>query len=76
MSQPTLEDRVKQLEDQVDQLQAALGKVAENRDWRSTLGMFAGDEVMRRIDAAGQAIREQERRRATDRRAKARQSKK
>jgi hypothetical protein len=31
------------------------------KDWRRTVGMFTGDDVMKRIDAAGQAIRQKER---------------
>ena len=64
MSQPTLEERVAALEQQVAQLKSGLEKIIRPKDWLSTLGMFAGNEMMKRIDAAGQAIREKERRQA------------
>ena len=35
-----------------------------DKDWRSAVGMFANSEFMREVVAAGQAIREQERREA------------
>ena len=31
------------------------------KDWRSTLGMFTGDPVMRELDEEGRKIREAER---------------
>jgi hypothetical protein len=64
MSRPTLEERVVALEQQVAELRAELAKVAQPKDWRSTIGMFSGNEAMKAIDAAGQAIRERERQRA------------
>ena len=76
MSQPTLEERVTALEQQVAQLQSELQKLTRPKDWRSTLGMFAGDETMKRIDAAGQAIREKERRQARRPRGKVPRAKK
>lgn len=55
--------RVAELEREVAELKRE--RMAETKtDWRRTVGMFAGDEAMKRIDAAGQAIRETERRRA------------
>jgi hypothetical protein len=76
MSQPTLEERVAALEHQMAELQAELARVAQPKDWRSTIGMFAGDEMMKRIDAAGQAIREKERQRARRQKPKVRRAKK
>ena len=76
MSQPTLEERVAALEQQVAQLQSELQKLTRPKDWQSTLGMFAGDETMKRIDAAGQAIREKERLQARRPRSKVPRAKK
>ena len=36
-------------------------KSSRNKDWRGSLGMFRGSEVMRQVDAEGRAIREAER---------------
>ena len=63
MSQPTLEERVAALEKHVVQLLARLPPLPEPLDWRSTVGMFANDEVMKQIDAEGRKIREVDRRR-------------
>ncbi len=64
MAQRTLEERVATLEQQVAELRGALQKVAQPQDWRSTVGMFSGDEVMKQIDEAGRKIREADRQRA------------
>jgi hypothetical protein len=63
MSQPKLEERVAALEKHVVQLLARLPPLAQPLDWRSTVGMFANDEVMKQIDAEGRKIREADRRR-------------
>jgi hypothetical protein len=76
MSLPTLEERVAALEKQVAQLMANAGKALQPKDWRSTVGMFTGDEVMKQIDEAGRRIREADRRRARRQRRKTRQAKK
>jgi hypothetical protein len=59
MSVQKLEQRVAELEKEVAALKAALDN---RKDWRRTVGMFAGDEVMKRIDEEGRKIREAERR--------------
>ncbi len=63
MSRPTLEERVAALEKHVVQLLARLPPLPQPLDWRSTVGMFASDEVMKQIDAEGRKIREADRRR-------------
>ena len=79
MTQPTLEERVAALETLVVQLMAKLPASNSAKDWRSTVGMFANDPVMKAIDEEGQKIREADRRRtkreldAADRKKKARQ---
>jgi hypothetical protein len=54
----TLEERVAVLESKVEQL--ARGS-RRQKDWRRTLGMFAGDELMKEINAEGRKIREADR---------------
>lgn len=36
------------------------------KDWQRTLGMFAGDELMKRIDREARKVRESDRRAALD----------
>ena len=55
----TLEERVAVLESKVEQL---LRGVPRQKDWRRTLGMFAGDELMKEIDAEARKFREEDRR--------------
>jgi len=59
MTELTLEDLAKR----VAALEEAMSRQTTPRpnDWRSTVGMFRGSEVMRQIDAEGQAIRAAER---------------
>jgi hypothetical protein len=66
MSQPTLEERVTALEKAVAKLTGRLpGQKPEPEiDWRSTIGMFANDPIMKEIDEEGRRIREEDRRRA------------
>jgi hypothetical protein len=46
---------------------AALERLVQNlppppaKDWRAAVGMFAGSEFMKEVDAAGQVIREEDR---------------
>ena len=42
------------------------------KDWKRTVGMFSGNELMKEIDAAGQRIRDQDRQRARGRASKRR----
>ena len=60
---PSLEERVAALESQVDKLLAAQANGNQQKDWRRTLGMFTGDEVMRAIDEEALRYREEDRRR-------------
>ncbi|HEV3262397.1 MAG TPA: hypothetical protein VG013_36435 [Gemmataceae bacterium] len=64
MSQLTLEQRVAALEGQVADLRAALANGAGLKDWRRTMGMFAGDEVMKQIFDEALKFREADRARA------------
>ena len=66
MPQPTLEERVAALEEAVAKLTGNLpGQLPPpEEDWRSTIGMFANDPIMKEIDEEGRKIREEDRRRA------------
>ena len=64
MAQPTLEERVAALEREMAELRAALANATTVKDWRSTIGMFSGDEVMKQIEEHGRKWREAERRKA------------
>src|SRR5437762_351176 len=63
MSRPKLEERVAALEKHVIQLLAHLPPLPQPLDWRSTVGRFANDPIMKEIQEAGQKIREEDRRR-------------
>lgn len=65
MTELTLEDVAKRLADLEGKVAALSGKPA-NKDWRRTVGMFAGDEFSRQVDAEALAIRESERRAARE----------
>jgi hypothetical protein len=54
----TLEERVAALEETVAQLLSQSGSGVAKKNWRSTLGMFADDPIMKEIDAEGRRIRE------------------
>ena len=68
MSQQTLEERVRALEEKFDQLVRRLRPDAEpGRDeWKSTVGMFANDPIMKEILDEARKIREQDREQTRD----------
>ena len=63
MPEQTLEQRVAALEEQVAQLTSFLPgeRLPPDKDWRSTIGMFANDPIMKEIDEEGRKIRELDR---------------
>jgi hypothetical protein len=64
MSQADLEHRVARLEKLVDGLVRHGNRYpAQGRDWRSTVGMFKGDPVMKEICDEALRTRDEERRR-------------
>ena len=75
MAQRSLEDRVAALERQVADLRTALTNGHRPKDWRRTVGMFAGDEVMKRILDQALKFREKDRERARRRYTKSRRTK-
>ena len=63
MSQMSVEERISALERTVAQLVQSRETASPVKDWRRTVGMFSGNELMKEIDAAGQKIREDDRQR-------------
>ncbi len=76
MPKTSLEARVAALEERVATLTAAATTDAEGEAWRRTFGMFAGDEVMKRILDGALAYREADRRRTRPKRSAPRSAKK
>jgi hypothetical protein len=64
MSQASVEERISALERTVAQLVRSRETTSPVKDWKRTVGMFSGNELMKEIDAAGQKIREEDRQRA------------
>jgi hypothetical protein len=58
MSNATLEERVSALETKLEQLAQGARR---QKNWRRTLGMFAGDALMKEINAEGRKVREADR---------------
>ncbi|HEY7157654.1 MAG TPA: hypothetical protein VH575_27105 [Gemmataceae bacterium] len=63
MAQGTVEERLAELERQLADLKMRIDMLARPNDLRSVIGMFAGDEDLKRIFEAGRKIREEDRRR-------------
>jgi hypothetical protein len=61
MSQLSVEERISALERAVAGLVQARQPASRVKDWRRTVGMFSGNELMKQIDAAGRKIREEDR---------------
>ena len=61
MTRRKLEERIASLEETVAQLVAVAGPGKQNGDWRSTVGMFEGDPVMKEIQEEGRRLREADR---------------
>ncbi len=64
MANTSLEERVSTLEKQVAQLMEKILSPPIEKDWRSTIGMFRNDPVMKEIDEEGRKIREADREQA------------
>jgi hypothetical protein len=66
MSAPSLEDRVTALERVVARLseRAAGENVESEKDWRLSLGVLAGDEIINEVINEGRKIRELDRQQA------------
>jgi hypothetical protein len=75
MTELTLAERVTVLEHQMAELRAVVEKLTQPKDWRSTIGMFSGDEVMKQIFDEALKFREKDRERARRQYARSRQSK-
>lgn len=68
MSDTQVEERISALERTVADLVQSRQSTGRVKDWKRTVGMFSGNEPMKEIDAAGQKIREMDRKRARRRR--------
>lgn len=64
MSQTNVEERISALERTVAELVQTRQPSGQVKDWKRTVGMFSGNELMKEIDAAGQKIRALDRQRA------------
>ena len=67
MPKPSVETRLKVLEQQVAELAKRVPDAESPKDWRSTIGMFTGDEIIMRIDESARQFREADRRKARQR---------
>ena len=76
MSPHTLEERLTALEKEVAEIKATFANGKRVKDWRRTIGMFSGDEIMKKIDEEALKYREADRRRARQRFSKKRKAKK
>ena len=61
MSEATIEQRLSSLESQMRELLTRLGQPKREKDWRRTVGMFAGDSGMQAIFDEAQRLREEDR---------------
>ena len=75
MAQLTLEELVSALESDVSELKAPPKQVNRKKNWRRTIGMFTGDEMMKRIDQEALKYREADRRKARRRSGQSRRAK-
>ena len=64
MAETNLEQRVATLEKQVAELMERILAPPPEKDWRSTIGMFKDDPIMREIQEEGRKIREADREQA------------
>jgi hypothetical protein len=74
MATSSLEDRVKRLEALFASL-AISTTPGKKKDWRRTLGVFTGDEVMKRIDENALKYRKEDRQKVGRRRGRTRLTK-
>ena len=74
MSRKTVAERISALERTAAELVRSLRPAGRVKDWKRTVGMFSGNELMKEIDAAGQKIRAEDRKRARQRGTKRRRT--
>ena len=72
MVERTLEERVAQLEQRLDELAGGRSSKPQTlpKDWRRTVGMFRGDPVMKEVIDGALRLREEERRLAHEQEAR------
>jgi len=68
----TLEERVAQLEQRLDELAGGGASKSQTtaKDWRRTVGMFRADPIMKQVIDGALQLREEERRRAREQEAR------
>jgi hypothetical protein len=76
MAQTRVEERLSALERVVAEFVRSRALGGRVKDWKRTVGMFSGNELMKETDAAGQKIRELDRQRARHRGTKPRRNSK
>lgn len=64
MTQTLMAERLAALEKQVGELARRLLALEAPKDWRSTIGMFSGNEGMKEVFEEGRKIREADRAKA------------
>jgi hypothetical protein len=74
MAQTNVEQRIAVLERTVAELVRSRRSAARGKDWKRTVGMFSGNELMKEIDEAGKKIREEDRKRARRRAVRSRRN--
>ena len=66
MSEITLESLAQRVATLEKELAEQKARSTSKKDWRRTVGMFTGSEFQKQIDAEGQALREADRRAASE----------
>jgi hypothetical protein len=68
IAERTLEERVAQLEQRLDELAGGKASTTQTptKDWRRTVGMFRGDPIMKEVIDGALRLREEERRLARE----------
>ena len=61
MSEATIEQRLSSLEAQMRDLMTRLGQPKREKDWRRTVGVFAGNPGLQRVFDEAQRLREEDR---------------
>ncbi|MBM4069544.1 MAG: hypothetical protein FJ271_11430 [Planctomycetes bacterium] len=64
MPQPTVEQRLAKLEEQVQQLESERANGSRRPDWRRTIGIFTDDPSMQQLFSEAMRIREADRKKA------------
>ena len=66
MAEVTLESLAQRVATLEKELAEQKARTAQKKDWRRTVGMFTGSDFQKQVDAEGQAIREADRKAASE----------